>query len=209
MEKLVLSIKIFWIHYIFKEIRNSKGLEISKILQIDLESKIVTALHSLMENLVFLLLFLWLKIFLKYSTLQKDSKSQKNSRLLLNPILFRLYILCESYFSHVKLFRTQDISKGPEKSKAFKIQKWLEITLEFKTLPAWRLVIEKLILSFIIFKTQDILKWLEILKAPEIPEGFEMVLECTTVLAFIHLCKRYFSHFTFSVLNIFIKDSKA
>ena len=58
MEKLVLSIKIFWIHYIFKEIRNSKGLEISKILQIALESKIVTVLHLLMENFVFLLLFL-------------------------------------------------------------------------------------------------------------------------------------------------------
>ena len=137
MEKLVFLINIFRIHYIFKEIRNSKGLEISKILQNALKAKIVTVLHSLMENLVFLLLFSWLKIFLKYSKAQKDSESQKDSRLLLNPILFRLYVnLWESYFSQLKIFKNQDISKGPGKLKAFKIQKWLEIALEFKTLPA-------------------------------------------------------------------------
>ena len=86
MEKFVFLINIFRIHYIFKEIRISKGLETSKILKIALESKIVTVLHSLMKNLLFLLLFSWPKIFLKYSKPQKDSKFQKDSRLLLNPI---------------------------------------------------------------------------------------------------------------------------
>ena len=65
----------------------------------------------------------------KYSKPQNDSKSQKNSRLLLNRILFRLYVnyekvtLLTSKFLGLKIFlkapKNQKHSKSKNDSKLF------------------------------------------------------------------------------------------
>ena len=64
----------------------------------------------------------------------------------------------ENLLLSLKIFRTQDISKGFEISKGLEIQKKLEIALESKTVTALRSLIQKLILSLIFLRSQDFSK---------------------------------------------------
>ena len=61
----------------------------------------------------------------------------------------------ENLLLTLKIFRTQDISKGFEISKGLEIQKKLEIAFKSNTLMTLRSPMQKLIFSLIFFRTQE------------------------------------------------------
>ena len=90
-----------------------------------------------MENLLFPLRFSELKIFLKNSKSQKHSKTNKNSRLLLN-LKYSWHYTYGKFGFLVIIFMTQDISKVFKSSKGLRIPKGLEIAFESNIISALR-----------------------------------------------------------------------
>ena len=97
------------------------------------------------------------------------------------------------------IFKTQDILKWLEISKAPEIPKGFEIVLECTTVLALRSLMETLLFSLHIFCTQYIYKGLENSKVFEITKWSDITLLCLIVLGLSSLIEKLL--FTLNICN--------